>query len=30
VNAISAVCNANAGIRTYADLPLIRGYYTAK
>ena len=30
VNAISAVCEAKAGIRTYADLPLIRGYYTAK
>jgi len=29
VNAIPAVCDAPAGIRTYADLPLITGYYTA-
>jgi hypothetical protein len=28
VNAIPAVCDAGAGIRTYADLPLITGYYT--
>lgn len=27
VNAIPAVCNAAAGIRTYADLPLITGRY---
>ncbi|MBW2274637.1 MAG: dihydrodipicolinate reductase [Deltaproteobacteria bacterium] len=28
VNAIPSVCDAAAGIRTYADLPLITGYYT--
>jgi len=28
VNAIPAVCEAAPGIRTYADLPLITGYYT--
>ncbi len=27
VNAIPAVCDAKAGVRTYADLPLITGYY---
>jgi len=27
VNAIPAVCDAAAGIRTYADLPLITGRY---
>jgi hypothetical protein len=27
VNAIPAVCDAPAGIRTYADLPLIAGRY---
>lgn len=29
VNAIPVVCDANAGIRTYADLPLITGHYVA-
>jgi hypothetical protein len=29
VNAIPAVCDAPAGIRTYADLPLITGRYVA-
>ena len=29
INAIPAVCDATPGIRTYADLPLIRPYYTA-
>ena len=29
INAIGAVCEAKAGIRTYADLPLIRPHYTA-
>lgn len=28
VNAIPAVCDAAAGIRTYADLPLITGRYS--
>ena len=28
INAIPAVCAASAGIQTYADLPLIKPYYT--